>query len=50
MVEGEVGIGKSRLLDDWAHWVAAEGGTVLRAHSLEEKIEVTAAFFEARSQ
>jgi DNA-binding SARP family transcriptional activator len=30
LIEGEAGIGKSRLADEFVRWVVAEGGTVLR--------------------
>ena len=30
LVEGEVGMGKTRLADEWLRWIRAQGGTVLR--------------------
>ena len=30
LLEGEVGMGKTRLADEWLRWVRAQGGTVLR--------------------
>ena len=40
LVEGEVGMGKTRLAEDWLRWVRSQGGTVLRgrAHDAESAI------------
>lgn len=40
LLEGEVGMGKTRLAEDWLRWIRAEGGTVLRgrAHDAEADI------------
>ncbi|HEV8445596.1 MAG TPA: AAA family ATPase [Gemmatimonadaceae bacterium] len=40
IVEGESGVGKSRLADDFARWVTAEGGTVLRGRGFDARVGV----------
>jgi DNA-binding SARP family transcriptional activator len=35
LIEGEVGVGKSRLAEEFLRWVVAEGGTVLRGHGYD---------------
>lgn len=35
LVEGDAGVGKSRLASDFLRWVAAEGGTVLRGRGYD---------------
>ncbi len=35
LLQGEAGIGKSRLTEDFLRWVVAEGGTVLRGRSYD---------------
>jgi tetratricopeptide (TPR) repeat protein len=35
IVQGEAGIGKTRLLDEFLHWAAAQGADVVRAQALE---------------
>jgi len=40
LVEGESGVGKSRLADDFARWVTAEGGTVLRGRGFDVRVGV----------
>ena len=40
LVQGEAGVGKSRLLDEFLRWVVAEGGTVLRGRSYDERVGV----------
>ena len=37
LVEGESGVGKSRLADEFLRWVVAEGGTVLRGRSYDRR-------------
>lgn len=37
LVEGESGVGKSRLADEFQRWVVAEGGTVLRGRSYDRQ-------------
>ena len=39
-MQGEAGVGKSRLLDEFLRWVVAEGGTVLRGRSYDERVGV----------
>jgi DNA-binding SARP family transcriptional activator len=36
IVEGESGIGKTRLTDDFARWITTQGGSVLRSRAFEE--------------
>ncbi|MGH7592587.1 MAG: ATP-binding protein [Gemmatimonadales bacterium] len=40
LLEGEVGMGKTRLAEDWLRWIRAQGGTVLRgrAHDAETAV------------
>jgi DNA-binding SARP family transcriptional activator len=35
LIEGEPGVGKSRLAEEFARWVVADGGTVLRGHGYD---------------
>jgi DNA-binding SARP family transcriptional activator len=35
LIEGEPGVGKSRLADDFLRWVVAQGGSVLRGHGYD---------------
>jgi len=35
LIEGEPGVGKSRLADDFLHWVASQGGVVLRGRGYD---------------
>jgi DNA-binding SARP family transcriptional activator len=35
LIEGEAGIGKSRLAEEFVRWVVADGGTVLRGHGYD---------------
>ncbi len=37
LVEGESGVGKTRLADEFLRWVVAEGGTVLRGRSFDRR-------------
>jgi DNA-binding SARP family transcriptional activator len=37
LIEGEAGIGKSRLADEFVRWVVAEGGTVLRGRCYDAR-------------
>jgi DNA-binding SARP family transcriptional activator len=37
LVEGESGVGKTRLVDEFLRWVVAEGGTVLRGRSFDRR-------------
>ncbi|HKP30792.1 MAG TPA: AAA family ATPase [Gemmatimonadales bacterium] len=40
IVEGESGIGKTRLSDDFSRWITAQGGSVLRSRAFEEGLTV----------
>jgi DNA-binding SARP family transcriptional activator len=40
LIEGESGVGKSRLADEFLRWVGAEAGTVLRAHGYDAEAGV----------
>lgn len=40
LIEGESGVGKSRLADDFARWVTAERGTVLRGRGFDARVGV----------
>ncbi len=40
LIEGESGVGKSRLADEFLRWVGAESGTVLRAHGYDAEAGV----------
>jgi DNA-binding SARP family transcriptional activator len=40
LVEGESGVGKSRLADDFARWATADGGTVLRGRAFDVRVGV----------
>ncbi len=40
LIEGESGVGKSRLTDEFLRWVGAESGTVLRAHGYDAQAGV----------
>jgi DNA-binding SARP family transcriptional activator len=40
LLEGEAGVGKSRLTDEFLRWVVAEGGTVLRGRSYDGRAGV----------
>jgi DNA-binding SARP family transcriptional activator len=40
LIEGEAGVGKSRLADEFVRWVVAEGGTVLRGHCYDARAGV----------
>lgn len=40
VVEGEAGIGKSRLAEDFGRWVETQGGAVLRSRGFEEGLAV----------
>ena len=40
LIEGESGVGKSRLTDDFTRWVTAEGGTVLRGRAFDARVGV----------
>ncbi len=35
LIEGEAGVGKSRLAEEFVRWIVANGGTVLRGHSYD---------------
>jgi predicted ATPase len=35
LIEGEPGVGKTRLADDFLHWVASQGGVVLRGRGYD---------------
>lgn len=37
LIEGEAGVGKSRLAEEFLRWVVAEGGTVLRGHGYDSR-------------
>jgi DNA-binding SARP family transcriptional activator len=37
LIEGESGVGKSRLVDEFLRWAVAEGGTVLRGRSYDRR-------------
>jgi DNA-binding SARP family transcriptional activator len=36
IVEGESGIGKTRLTDDFSRWITTQGGSILRSRAFEE--------------
>ena len=40
LVEGESGVGKSRLADEFLRWIVAEGGTVMRGRSYDRQAGV----------
>ncbi len=40
LIEGESGVGKSRLADDFARWVTTEGGAVLRGRGFDVRVGV----------
>lgn len=40
LIEGESGVGKSRLADEFLRWAGAEAGTVLRAHGYDAEAGV----------
>lgn len=40
LIQGEMGIGKSRLADEFLRWIVAEGGTVLRGRSYDGRAGV----------
>ncbi len=40
LIEGEAGVGKSRLADELLRWIAAEAGTVLRARGYDARAGV----------
>ncbi len=40
LIEGESGVGKTRLADEFLRWVGAEAGTVLRAHGYDAEVGV----------
>jgi DNA-binding SARP family transcriptional activator len=35
LIEGEAGVGKSRLAEEFARWIVAQGGSVLRGHGYD---------------
>jgi DNA-binding SARP family transcriptional activator len=37
LIEGEPGVGKSRLTEEFLRWVVAEGGSVLRGHGYDSR-------------
>jgi DNA-binding SARP family transcriptional activator len=37
VIEGETGVGKSRLAEEFVRWIVAEGGTALRGHGYDER-------------
>ena len=37
LIEGEAGVGKSRLAEEFLRWVVADGGTVLRGHGYDAR-------------
>jgi len=37
LIEGDAGVGKSRLVEDFARWVSASGGTVLRGRGYDAR-------------
>lgn len=37
LIEGDAGLGKTRLADDFARWATAEGGTVLRGRAFDAR-------------
>src|SRR5256885_8842318 len=37
LLEGEAGVGKTRLAEEFLRWVRAEGGTVLRGRGYEDR-------------
>ncbi|MDF2776183.1 MAG: hypothetical protein K0S86_5684, partial [Geminicoccaceae bacterium] len=51
IIEGDVGVGKSRLASDFVRWVTAEGGTVLRgrAHDVRRDVPLGAVIEALRS-
>jgi DNA-binding SARP family transcriptional activator len=40
LLQGELGVGKSRLTDEFLRWIVAEGGTVLRGRSYDGRAGV----------
>jgi DNA-binding SARP family transcriptional activator len=40
MLEGEAGVGKTRLADDFCRWITARAGTVLRGQAFEDALAV----------
>jgi DNA-binding SARP family transcriptional activator len=40
LLEGEVGMGKTRLAEDWLRWIRAEGGTVLRGRGHDAETDI----------
>jgi DNA-binding SARP family transcriptional activator len=40
LIEGEAGVGKSRLAEEFLRWAVAEGGTVLRGHGYDGRAGV----------
>ena len=37
LIEGEAGVGKSRLAEEFLRWIVADGGTVLRGHGYDAR-------------
>ena len=35
LIQGEAGVGKSRLAEEFLRWIVAQGGTVLRGHGYD---------------
>ncbi len=40
LLEGEVGMGKTRLAEDWLRWIRAQGGTVLRGRGHDAEMDI----------
>lgn len=40
LIEGEAGVGKSRLAEEFLRWIVADGGTVLRGHGYDARAGV----------
>ena len=40
ILEGESGIGKTRLMDDFSRWITSQGGSVLRSRAFEEGLTI----------
>jgi DNA-binding SARP family transcriptional activator len=40
LLEGEVGMGKTRLAEDWLRWIRAQGGTVLRGRGHDAETDI----------
>jgi DNA-binding SARP family transcriptional activator len=40
LIEGEAGVGKSRLVEEFLRWVVAQGGGVLRGHGYDGRVGI----------